>query len=325
MKIAIMSDLHLEYDARHVDRLDHGAQINAALDFYFKPPQPEADFLVLAGDVHSGALGIDWAVRHFALPTILIAGNHEFYGHELFRTIAFNRQRAGTTNGQVIFLERATWEVTLQTGECARFICATLWTDFRLYGTPEASMAIARERLEDFEVIRIERGYKLRKLRPDDTNRLHRASLAFLRRELARPFDGITVVVTHHAPSPRSIAAKFQNDQLNPAFASNLDTLIYDYEPALWIHGHMHDSFDYRIGPTRVICNPRGYFPEQLNPGFDPSLVVEVQSSAIRAGREHRAGAARRLRRQEVIDGFLGTADSRDRRRGWSPPDRRNG
>jgi predicted phosphodiesterase len=325
MKVAIMSDLHLEYDARHVDRLDHRGQSNAALDFYLKPPQPEADLLVLAGDVHSGALAIDWAAHHFAVPTILIAGNHEFYGHELFRTIAFNRQRAGTTNGQVIFLERATWEVKLQTGERARFICATLWTDFRLYRTPEASMAIAQERLEDFEVVIIERGYKLRKLRPNDTTRLHRASVAFLRRELDRPFDGITVVVTHHAPSPRSIAPKFQNDPLNPAFASNLDTLIYNYEPALWIHGHMHDSFDYRVGPTRVVCNPRGYFPDQLNPGFDPSLVVEVKQSSVRAEGEYREGALRSLRQQEVIDGFGGTADSGESRRGWSPPSRRNG
>jgi predicted phosphodiesterase len=197
MKVAIMSDLHLEYGARHVDKLDHGAHRDSAFDLYFKPPQPEADFLVLAGDVHGGALATDWAVHHFSLPIILIAGNHECYGHELFRTIAFNRQRASTTNGRLISLERATWQVELRTGERACFICATLWTDFRLHGTPEASMAIAQQRLEDFEVIRIERGYKQRKFRPDDTARLHRASVAFLRKELDQPFDGITVVVTN--------------------------------------------------------------------------------------------------------------------------------
>ena len=325
MKVAVMSDLHLEYDARHVDKGDHGAKMNSARDFYFKPPQPEADLLVLAGDVHGGALAIDWAIHHFSLPILLIGGNHECYGHELFRTIAFNRQRANTTNGRLVFLERATWQVQLRTGERARFICATLWTDFWLYGTPEVSMAIAQQRLEDFNVIRIERGYKLRKLQPSDTARLHRASVAFLRKELDQPFDGVTVVVTHHAPSPRSIAAKFHNDPLNPAFVSNLDALICNYEPALWIHGHMHDSFDYMIGRTRVICNPRGYFPDQLNPRFDPSLVVDVQPLPGRADHGRSESARQSLPRHEVIDGFGGTADPRKSRGGWSSPNRRNG
>lgn len=276
MKIAVMSDLHLEYDARLADAPALGAQGTDALDFYTKPPQPEADLLVLAGDVHSGALAVDWAVRHFSIPTLLIAGNHEPFGHELFRTIAFSRQRASTTNGRVNFLERATWEVERHNGERTRFIGATLWTDFRLYGTPESSMAIAQERLDDFRVISVERGYKMRALRPADTVRLHNASVAFLRKELSQPFDGVTVVVTHHAPSPRSIAPKFQGNPLNPAFASDLEGMIRAYKPSLWIHGHMHDSFDYTIGRTRMICNPRGYFPDQLNPRFDPCFVVEI-------------------------------------------------
>jgi len=276
MKIAVMSDLHLEYDAKVADAPTQGAQGGDALDFYLKPPQPEADLLVLAGDVHSGALAVDWAVRHFSLPTVLIAGNHEPYGHELFRTIAFSRQQAGTTKGRVNFLERASWEMERRNGERTRFIGATLWTDFQLYGTPEASMAIAQERLDDFRVISIERGYKSRALRPADTLRLHSASLAFLCKELSRPFDGITVVVTHHAPSPRSNAPPFQDEALNPAFVSNLDAMIGAYAPSLWIHGHMHDSFDYTIGRTRIVCNPRGYFPDRLNPRFDPYFVVEI-------------------------------------------------
>jgi hypothetical protein len=164
-------------------------------------------------------------------------------------------------------------------GQRLRLIGATLWTDFRLYGTRIESMAIAEQQLEDFRLIRVERGYKLRPLRPSDTARLHDIGLVFLKKELGRPFDGVTVVVTHHAPSPRSIAAKFRSDQLNPAFASDLEKLIYTHQPTLWIHGHMHDSFDYRIGATRVVCKPRGYFPDQLNPAFDPSLVVEVEGN----------------------------------------------
>lgn len=271
-----MSDLHLEFDVRHADAPGKAPRGGAAGDFHLEPPRPNADLLVLAGDIHSGALGIDWAYRHFTIPTVLICGNHEAYGHELFRVIAINRQKADATEGRVVFLERASWEYANWGGGRTRFIGATLWTDFRIDGVPEASMGIAEEHLDDFKVIRVERGYKLRALRAADTVRLHETTVAFLREELRRPFSGTTVVITHHAPSPRSVAAKFRGNPLNPAFTSNLDELIRIYEPALWIHGHMHDSFDYQIGRTRIVCNPRGYFPDQLNPLFDPNFVVEV-------------------------------------------------
>ncbi|MGH7074357.1 MAG: metallophosphoesterase [Stellaceae bacterium] len=271
MRIAVMSDLHLEFDAAR-----QAAGNGGATDFYRRPPQPKADLLVLAGDIHNGPLVIDWVRRHFTIPTVIVLGNHEPYGHELFRTIAFNRDKARDSDGQIVMLERASWHCQPLPGAEARFIGATLWTDFRLDGTPAQSMAVAQERIEDFRVIKIERGHKLRTLLPSDTVRLHTDSTAFLRKELAQPFDGTTIVVTHHAPSRQSIAARFAGDALNPAFASDLEPLIRRYAPALWIHGHMHDSFDYRVAGTRVVCNPRGYFPDQLNPRFDPEFVVQV-------------------------------------------------
>jgi Icc-related predicted phosphoesterase len=282
MRIGIMSDLHLEFDAGASRAGNHSAEEKVASVFYANPPEPNADILVLAGDIHGGAQAVAWVVRHFAIPVILIGGNHEPYGRELFRVIACNRQRAGATNGRVVFLERATWTYGSVASEQARFIGATLWTDFQLYGTPQASMEIAQQRLADFSVIEIERGTKLRPLRPSDTVRLYTASVAFLRNELSQPFDGVTVVITHHAPSRRSIGRKFQNDPLNPAFASDLEELIQAYAPSLWIHGHMHDSFDYVIGGTRIICNPRGYFPDQLNPNFDPYFTVEISGGQRR-------------------------------------------
>ena len=68
-----------------------------------------------------------------------------------------------------------------------------------------------------------------------------------------------------------------QINQLNVPRIVVAATFIERYEPALWVHGHMHDSFDYRLGRTRVVCNPRGYFPHQLNPDFRPLLVVQTQ------------------------------------------------
>lgn len=272
MKIAIMSDLHLEFDAGEIQ----GGRAKSDSAFYAHPPETKADVLVLAGNIHRGAQGVAWADRHFTSPVVLIGGNCEPYGHELFRVIAYNRQKANATSGHVKFLERATWTFRAESGEQARFVGTTLWTDFRLYGTPEASMEIARQRLEDYRLIKVERGYKQRLLDPSDIVRLYAASVAFLRKELSRPFDGVTVVVTHHAPSRGSIAPGFQEDLLNPAFASDLEAVIRAHAPPLWIHGHMRDSFDYMIGKTRVVCNPRGYFPDKLNPSFDPRLAVEI-------------------------------------------------
>lgn len=93
---------------------------------------------------------------------------------------------------------------------------------------------------------------------------------------MGEPFEGKTVVVTHHLPSMRSVAERYRHELLSACFASNLDHLL-GYS-ALWVHGHTHDSFDYAAHGTRVICNPRGYCragqPE--NRQFNPALVVEV-------------------------------------------------
>ncbi|MGH7013628.1 MAG: metallophosphoesterase [Stellaceae bacterium] len=317
MKIAVMSDLHLEFDADILGAESRVRSPRRMLDFYFHPPQPSADVIVLAGDIHSGAQGVDWAASSFTQPVVLIAGNHEAYGRELFRVIAYSRQKAEAMNPRVNFLERNTWHFTSPTGVSARFIGATLWTDFQFYGCAEKSMEVAQERLEDFRVIKLERGLKLRPLHPSDTVRLYHASVKFLEDELKQAFDGITVVVTHHAPSSRSIASAFQDSPLNPAFVSNLDHLIETYQPSLWIHGHMHTSFDYQIGRTRVICNPRGYFPDQLNPDFDPTLVVEVVDEAPRHTDSRRASEPAKPRSITVISRAINRLCSlHDRNRG---------
>jgi DNA repair exonuclease SbcCD nuclease subunit len=276
MKIAIMSDLHLEFDRNELDRTGSGDD-DARFDFYLRPPQPDADVLVLAGDISTGASGIDWASRNFRIPTVMIAGNHEFYrGDELHGLIAECRRKAKEMARRVIFLEQETWTYTTSVGEAVRFIGAALWTDFGLYDDPRISMNDAARRINDFRLISIRDQTGCRRLIPEDTVRLHDAARTFIESELATPFDGKTVVVSHHAPSPRSIDRKYKGSLLNPAFASDLDDTIERYQPDLWLHGHMHDSFDYRIGRTRVICNPRGYFPFELNPGFDPALVIEI-------------------------------------------------
>ena len=92
------------------------------------------------------------------------------------------------------------------------------------------------------------------------------------------PHDGPTVVVTHFAPARGSIAARFAGSPVNACFVSDLEARIRAWQPQLWLHGHTHDSFDYRIGETRVVANPRGYAPNGVieNAAFDPGLVLEI-------------------------------------------------
>ena len=105
---------------------------------------------------------------------------------------------------------------------------------------------------------------------------LHQQSRAFIEAALAQPFAGATVVITHHAPHPGSVHPLYDNDLLSAAFVSDLTPVIEAAQPDLWVHGHVHDSFDYRIGATSVRCNPHGYGNE--NTAFDPALIVELGS-----------------------------------------------
>jgi Icc-related predicted phosphoesterase len=105
---------------------------------------------------------------------------------------------------------------------------------------------------------------------------MHEHSVAWLTEQIARPRDERIVVVTHHAPSIGSIPKRFAKDPVSASFSSDLDYLIKASGAPLWVHGHTHDSFDYRIGKTRIIANPRGYYGLEVNPQFNPGLVVEI-------------------------------------------------
>ena len=107
----------------------------------------------------------------------------------------------------------------------------------------------------------------------DNAAQLHTASRGWL---AAEPFEGSAVVVTHHAPSSRLVHPRYARDQLTPAFASSLEMMIDGERAALWVHGHMHDAFDYESYGTRIVCNPLGYAPNALNPEFRPDYVIEI-------------------------------------------------
>lgn len=236
MKILIMSDLHIEHRPR----------------WSLPDVLSEHDVVVLAGDIHSPpAEGVRWAFENFApTPVILVAGNHEFYGGGDIQRRMFDASVACMGLDSVHLLGRDSVVIG-----GVRFLGCTLWTDFDLFGPRHRDLCMARaaSSINDFRLIR--------NFSPTDALAEHEADIGFLRRELAESFDGPTVVVTHHAPHPFSIDDRFKSDLTSAAFASDLTEIIEQHGPALWVHGHMHNSSDYAVGSTRIVCNPKGYGP----------------------------------------------------------------
>ena len=248
MKLHILSDIHLEF-AR------------------FDPPPTDADVVVLAGDIWLGPRGVEWAARSFDRPVLYVAGNHEYYGGHYRNTLVKMKRTAAGTGVSVLDAE----QIVLGG---VRFLAATLWTDFAITGNAVMAQLAAQQYMSDYSRIR---AAAYRRLRPADTRGAHLEARAFLRAALAEPFDGPTVVVTHHAPTQASIAAAFLQhpSHLNAAYASDLEALLGP-PVGLWVHGHTHSSSDYWLAGTRVVCNPRGYIPYEPNPDFEAGLVVTV-------------------------------------------------
>lgn len=253
MRVAILSDLHLTVAAMPLPHID-------------------CDLLILAGDVARPQQAIDWA-RQSTVPVLYVPGNHEFYGGSLNGTLAALRQQAQGSNVHVLDRDE------IRIGG-VRFLGCTLWTDFRLFATDAlraASVAEACQSMRDFSRIKVDDTSETL-FSPALSQQIFDRSVRWLDAKFAEPFIGVTVVVTHHAPSRGSINPKFADSLLNACFVSDLEPQITRWNPALWVHGHTHDSFDYTIANTRVVCNARGYALNGMaeNAAFDSVLTVRI-------------------------------------------------
>jgi Icc-related predicted phosphoesterase len=248
MKLQIFSDLHVEFES-------------------FYPPATEADVVILAGDIHVGKKGIDWAKASFPdRPVLYVLGNHEYYGRAYPKHIDDLRKLASGTNIHILENDRLVIDDVT-------FLGCTLWTDFQLFGDPKIAGYYATQMMTDYRKIRVNPQY--RKLRSLDTAVIHAKSLRWLQESVLELRGEKIVIITHHAPSSRSIPASFQEDILSAAYASHLEAFVMESDAKLWVHGHLHTQQDYSIGNTRIICNPRGY-PDEQNQNFIPDLIVEV-------------------------------------------------
>ena len=250
MKIHVLGDLHLEFG-------DYAA------------PPVEADVVVLAGDVHVKGRAIPSIRNLFPnVPVVYVPGNHEYYRGALPKLDDALRVAAQGTN--VHYLENGEFIL----GD-VRFLGCALWINFTLFGFDqrESCMEAAERAMYDYALIRVSPKYG--KLTPLHSAILHRQSRTWLGEQLAKPFAGRTVVVTHHAPSLQSLQKRFRDDPVSAAFGENLEDFILEHAPDLWIHGHTHHCVDYAIGKTRILSNQRGYV-DDLVPNFRPDLVVDV-------------------------------------------------
>ncbi len=255
MKVLVLSDLHLE--------------LGTSLTL---PPGLQYDAVVLAGDIHSpGRKAVHWAKCASTFggkPVLLVAGNHEFYGCEMASEL--QQMKNAAVDSKVHVLERSAIVIG-----GARLLGCTLWTDFQLpirrpdgWMESDVSRALtdANRYMNDFQLIELQAPTKRqtqkkefrRLLRAEDTLAMNWIDRDWLRRTMAEPFDGPTVVVTHHAPSGGSVAQRYAGDSLTPAFVSELPGEFFG-GATLWVHGHTHAPFDYRRGDRRVISNPRGH------------------------------------------------------------------
>ena len=286
MKIKLVSDLHLEFSDINIQNTDNcdvlilGGDICVAQDLHDHPE------LVNSSDQAAIAAGTGLGRRQqaaqryrdffkrcsFQFPHVIyIAGNHEFYNGKFYAGIDYLREECAKYPN-VYFLENDTKII-----DDVTFVGATLWTDMNK-GDPLTMHAI-EGMMNDFRIIRNDKR-SFAPMSARDVADRHARTLGYFRSVLAEQHDRKFVVVGHHTPSFQSAHPMYAHETLmNGGYHSDLSEFILDHpQIKLWTHGHTHHPFDYVIGETRIVCNPRGYendgYSEQT--GWNPNIVLEV-------------------------------------------------
>ncbi len=242
MKINYFSDIHLEFGRSAV-------------------PDTDADIVIAAGDIGIYDQGIAW-LKAIKKPVIYVAGNHEYYTHEYQDTLRMLKAECANTN--IHFLENNTFKF-----QGVRFLGCSLWTDLFVDGPVTAD--VLAYNLNDFRRIRFADG----EFNPTQYSGLYHHSRSWLEKALARPYNGKTVVVTHHAPTQRSWPGS-PNTIRKFAYCNDLKSFFYAYNISAWFHGHTHSLGDYRIEDTRILSNTRGYVGRKVVDKFDLNKTVII-------------------------------------------------
>ncbi len=284
MKITLVSDLHLEFsdcfdikNENNADVLILSGDIMIAEDLHDHPHVPSiyeyGSFAELGRKQKRVQTFRDFLTRMSNLfpHVIYIAGNHEFYHGKFHKGIQYLREQCAQYPN-VHFLEKD--KVKIQD---VTFVGGTLWTDMNK-GDP-LTLHSVRDMMNDFRIIRNdEKGYT--QLKPMDVAIRHKETLKYIKDVIEESPDEKYVVVGHHSPSHLSISEGYKHETImNGAYHSDLSEFILDHpQIKLWTHGHTHHCFDYTIGETRIVCNPRGYQNDGYSEdtGWNPNIILEV-------------------------------------------------
>lgn len=251
MKLALFSDIHTEFWK--------GSEVNMLLEpFMYLADQ--VDGVLLAGDIASGRTNVKQILRKFAArykKVFYVPGNHEYYGTSMegFDSIDMPED----DNIHILNPGMAhVGDVTI--------IGATLWTDFQ--DDPFAILA-AKSMIADFRLIKY--------FQPRLAAERFRNELAFIKYAYENT-PGKKLIMTHFLPAKECISERFRNssDLLNKYFANELDSWIAEMRDTTWVFGHTHDSMDFMLGDTHLLCNPYGYFGSEVNPEFNNLKIIEV-------------------------------------------------
>ena len=262
IKLQILSDTHNEFFRRHYSE----ESINGL--WACKIPSTDADIIILAGDIDKGVKGVEWAInesKRLDKCIVYVPGNHEYYGFDIPETLAEMRNIALDTNVHVLDND----SIILHG---VRILGATLWTDYKADNNTiqKTAMEIVSHSLNDHRLIT----YDGKTFTTQQALALHLKSREWLLKNLNSPFDGPTVVVTHHGPSDACQHKKYPLSPISTAFHSQMDDVVGMAD--LWIYGHTHSNLDTLVNGTRLISNQFGYVGHDENNDFDSCLVVGV-------------------------------------------------
>ncbi|MCC5797632.1 MAG: metallophosphoesterase [Methylophaga sp.] len=252
MRIQIASDLHLFHEKTY--------------DF----PCIDSDVLVLAGDIAPGSRSINFAQKiadKHEKPVLFVAGNHEYYFNN-FEQLHESFKNFSDKSDNVFFLDCDSFEY-----QGVRFLGATLWTDYSLGGQFQLSDVMDAATYFINDHVYIKAGLK-GNFTPNDAINEHNKARAFLNAELTKPYDGKTVVITHHAPSLKCVHPNFGINLISGAFMSDCDQLVEKAD--LWVFGHTHANVDMYIGKCRLVSNQHGYSNEKMPVPFRHDLLIHV-------------------------------------------------
>ena len=267
MKIAICSDIHLEFgtisleNTEGADVLILGGDICVAKDVMDRDQYGIFDRFDRNSNIHRFFQECGLRFPH----VIYIMGNHEHYHGDYANTVRILRDRLGyIPNLHILDKEMVRFDDVF-------FIGGTLWTDMN--DEDPITLLHMTDMMNDFRCVQNSNRMVYFKdqdgkgqsrpstFSPQDAVEDHKFMLGYVRLMIEGKFDQKFVVVGHHAPSKQSTHPRYAAEAImNGGYSSSLDEFIMDHpQIKLWTHGHTHEDFDYMIGSTRILCNPRGY------------------------------------------------------------------